>query len=436
MMGTRVRNEPDVVRRQLVRWAADTLGALPPDQVPAALRGVARFRPGRRAALGATALATALDGDQAFRAAVGDHARALGIDLDGERSVAERAAAALLWQHPKADELLAAATESDQLTALRTQVEQLTAEVERLRRTDGEPPSPGPSTAGSSLPAESDDAANERLQRLQQRLRTQGVALREARDEVARVTELAATAAAREQAELRLGLDRALAEAKVLRERLAAEQTRAQRAQEQLDRLRDADRGHREAADRRLDLLLQTVEGAAAGLRREWQLTGGGPDPAQRVADTLAWVAPAPAGDTASLLGWLSMPHAHLIVDGYNVTKRAWPELTLAEQRDRLVRDLARLAARSGAEVTVVFDGAAVLVPQTRARGVRVLFSPPGTIADEVIRQLVAAEPPGRVVLVATADREVIEWVQRRAARQVPPVLLLESMRSEDRARG
>jgi len=130
------------------------------------------------------------------------------------------------------------------------------------------------------------------------------------------------------------------------------------------------------------------------------------------------------------------MPHAHLIVDGYNVTKRAWPELTLAEQRDRLVRDLARLAARSGAEVTVVFDGAAVLVPQTRARGVRVLFSPPGTIADEVIRQLVAAEPPGRVVLVATADREVIEWVQRRAARQVPPVLLLESMRSEDRARG
>ena len=115
------------------------------------------------------------------------------------------------------------------------------------------------------------------------------MALREARDEVARVTELAATAAVREQAELRPGLDRALAEAKVLRERLAAEQTRAQRAQEQLDRLRDADRGHREAAERRLDLLLQTVEGAAAGLRREWQLTGGGPDPAQRVADTLAW---------------------------------------------------------------------------------------------------------------------------------------------------
>ena len=37
------------------------------------------------------------------------------------------------------------------------------------------------------------------------------------------------------------------------------------------------------------------------------------------------------------------------------------------------------------------------------------LFSPPGTIADEVIRRLVAAEPTGRVVLVATADREIVE---------------------------
>src|SRR4051812_39336862 len=111
-MGTRVRNEPDAVRRQLVRWAADALGALPPDRVPSSLRGVARFRPGRRATLGAAALGVALDGDEAFRAAVGDHARALGVDLDDVgRPVAERAAAALLWQHPRTDELLAAAGE-------------------------------------------------------------------------------------------------------------------------------------------------------------------------------------------------------------------------------------------------------------------------------------------------------------------------------------
>jgi predicted RNA-binding protein with PIN domain len=282
---------------------------------------------------------------------------------------------------------------------------------------------------------DADDATSQRLDRLQQRLRAQGVALREARDELIRVREQAATAAAQAQAELRSTADRALAEAKVLRERLAAEQTRAQRTQEQLDRVRDVDRSGRAAADRRLDLLLQTVEGAATGLRREWQLTGGGPDPAERVAAGLTDAKSAPAGDTASLLGWLSMPQAHLIVDGYNVTKRAWPDLTLAEQRDRLVRELARLHARSGAEITVVFDGAAVIAPQLRARGVRVLFSPPGTIADEVIRRLVAAEPTGRVVLVATADREILDAVLRRAARPVPPAVLLDSLRSEDRLR-
>ena len=48
----------------------------------------------------------------------------------------------------------------------------------------------------------------------------------------------------------------------------------------------------------------------------------------------------------------------HLIVDGYNVTKAAWPELSLERQRDRLLGGLAPMAARSGAEVTVVFDAA------------------------------------------------------------------------------
>ena len=114
------------------------------------------------------------------------------------------------------------------------------------------------------------------------------------------------------------------------------------------------------------------------------------------------------------------MPHAHLIVDGYNVTKRAWPELTLAEQRDRLVRELARLACPQRCRGDRRLRRRRRTGPAARARGVRVLFSPPGTIADEVIRQLVAAEPTGRVVLVATADREIIEPVLRRAARTCP----------------
>ena len=74
----------------------------------------------------------------------------------------------------------------------------------------------------------------------------------------------------------------------------------------------------------------------------------------------------------------LALPRAHLIVDGYNVTKSTWPELSLEKQRDRLLGGLAPLVARTGAEVTVVFDAAEKkerpLV--NRPRGVRVLFAP------------------------------------------------------------
>ena len=66
--------------------------------------------------------------------------------------------------------------------------------------------------------------------------------------------------------------------------------------------------------------------------------------------------------------------------------------------------------ARTGAETTVVFDAAEPDQPgpwSSAPRGVKVLFSPPGVIADDVIRDLVAAEPPGRTVVVVTDDQEV-----------------------------
>ena len=131
------------------------------------------------------------------------------------------------------------------------------------------------------------------------------------------------------------------------------------------------------------------------------------------------------------------MPRAHLIVDGYNVTKSAWPQLTLAEQRDRLVRELAAMTMRpatQGLEITVVFDGASVVVPQMNFRGVRVLYSPAGVTADDVIRRLVAAEPQGRVLLVVTADREIVDSVRRAGARTVAPTALLSVSGPDPRA--
>jgi predicted RNA-binding protein with PIN domain len=119
------------------------------------------------------------------------------------------------------------------------------------------------------------------------------------------------------------------------------------------------------------------------------------------------------------------MPGVHVIVDGYNVTKTGYPELSLSEQRDRLVRTLAAFAARTSAEMTVVFDGAAVAAARPAGRGIRVLFSPPGVIADEVIRDLVRAEPVGRALIVVSSDREVVDRAAADGARTAASAALL-----------
>jgi predicted RNA-binding protein with PIN domain len=221
------------------------------------------------------------------------------------------------------------------------------------------------------------------------------------------------------------------AEARRLRTRLAA-------AEAALETARRSARSGRTEGDMRLRLLLETIGQSVKGLERELALP-----PAQgRPADTVAAAVPGAmvpgempvqgrsVDDPALLDQYLSLPMAHLVVDGYNVTKSGYPTLTLAEQRVRLVQGLAALAARTGAEVTCVFDGAQLDGPVrlTQPRGVRVLFSAPGEIADELIRRLVAAEPPGRPVVVVSSDREVADGVRRSGALPVPAAMLLNRL--------
>jgi hypothetical protein len=97
--------------------------------------------------------------------------------------------------------------------------------------------------------------------------------------------------------------------------------------------------------DARLWLLLETIGQAAVGLRRELASTHrpaagrlrgrrrrrppGGvsrPGPARSDADD-------PAGSTSLL----ALPKAHMLVDGYNVTKTGYGELSLEQQRSRLI---------------------------------------------------------------------------------------------------
>ncbi len=413
---------PDLVRGRIVDWAARALGGLPPAQVPPALVKVSRFTPAKRAKLGATVLGQVVSDDPAFRAVVADLARR-ETEAAGPADDVGAAAGAYLLHLPENAELLGRVAESGQLDALHARVAELERSLMRYRsRVDAL--SAERDAARREL-AEAAPRAEGELEKLRGRLREQGTRLRAAQQEAAQsVAESAGTVAA-----LQAELARAQRVALESQAKAAEAAERADRIAKSLAAHRDSAGHERSAADRRLDLLLSTVEGAMSGLRREMALGSGGMTPADLVAGQLPAAAASTrsrAADPARLTEWLMLPAAHLVVDGYNVTKTGYGELSLADQRDRLIRGLASLSARTSAEITVVFDGAAVTTAQPTGRGIRVLFSPPGVIADDVIRRLVAAEPAGRVVIVASSDREVVAGVVRDGARTVASDVLID----------
>ncbi|HEV7886291.1 MAG TPA: NYN domain-containing protein [Acidimicrobiales bacterium] len=126
-----------------------------------------------------------------------------------------------------------------------------------------------------------------------------------------------------------------------------------------------------------------------------------------------------------------------VLVDGYNATISAWPNLPLAEQRHRLVDALAELVARTGADAQVVFDGdqdtaapSVVRRPPGAARPpVRVVFSPADQPADDVILDLVGRVPLHRPVVVASDDRRVQEGAVARGANVLTRSQLLALLR-------
>ena len=112
---------------------------------------------------------------------------------------------------------------------------------------------------------------------------------------------------------------------------------------------------------------------------------------------------------------------ASILVDGYNVAKLGWPGRSLEAQRDALIDRSENLARRHGADVTIVFDGDSVVGAHAgRRRTVRIVFSPAGVTADDVIRDEVARLPSDRAVVVVTNDREIIDDVRRAGANVVP----------------
>jgi predicted RNA-binding protein with PIN domain len=413
---------PEPVRARVVSLAAVVLPHVA--GLPAALRRVADFAPARRARLGGSALRAALADDELRDRVATQVAARPGRDDDpidaaarawlgreaGWREVVERAEETAGGRGERGNrkddpelerlrERVSAAEQAvkDARSKARTQVEGYKSDNATLRRKLGE---------ARAAERRAREAAEEAIA-LAQEART-------------RVTSVESTS------------DKELRRLRARVEQLEAELT-AQRSAD-----RRTTRAGKDEATVRARLLLDAVIDAATGLRRELALPAVPGAPGDRVEAELAEpVDDARVSGVAKVLGpgspavleqLLAMPRSRLLVDGYNVSKYAWEQSSLEAQRQRLLRALAPLVARTGAETTVVFDAARLTSRPVVAapRGVKVVFSPPGVIADDVIRDLVAAEPPGRVVVVVSDDQEVVRDVRATGARPVTASALVE----------
>lgn len=425
---------PEGVRRRVVALVSDAFGGLTVADLPAQLRQYARFTPTRRAKFAGNAMAAAVEADAVFRGRVAEKLREAQAELAGALESGappaaadplDVAAAAYVLRPVGWVKLVAAAGEEAQRADAERFGEETRREMDRLREELAHARDLQ-RLGGEQVRAEL-DAARKEAESLQRKLRSAQSDVKRGEAALRKVTaeidgirgEAAAHVAAAES------------ETRRLKSRLAE-------VEAALESSRRVTREGRSVEDMRLRLLLDTVLDAAQGLRRELAL----PPVSTRPADTVDAVEPGrmtpkdiaaralSETDPALLDQLLALPQAHLVVDGYNVTKTGYPTMPLEKQRLRLLGGLSMLAAQTGAEMTCVFDGAELAAPVLLAppRGVRVLFSKAGVTADELIRQLVRAEPPGRPVVVVSTDREVADGVAKAGARPVASALLLKRL--------
>ncbi|MFD8739949.1 NYN domain-containing protein [Streptomyces sp. NPDC059618] len=426
------RPMPDGVRRRVVQIVSDGFGGLTVSELPAQLRQYARFAPNRRAKFAGNAMAAALETDPLFRQRIAEKLREAQPELVGALDSGapppaadplDVAAAAYVVRPAGWVKLVTAAGEEALRADAERADEESRAELDRLRAELAE--ARGQTRAETERLRTELESARKEAESLHRKLR--GALSDVKRGEAALRKLQAETEGAK--AESQAQVSAAESESRRLKARLSE-------AEAALEATRKAAREGRSVEDMRVRLLLDTVLEAAQGLRRELAL----PPVSVRPAETVEAVEPGrmtpkdiatralSENDPAILDQLLALPQAHLVVDGYNVTKTGYPQMPLEKQRLRLLGQLSQLAAQTGAEVTCVFDGAELAAPVLLAppRGVRVLFSKPGVTADELIRQLVRAEPPGRPVIVASTDREVADGIAKAGARPVASAVLLK----------
>jgi predicted RNA-binding protein with PIN domain len=404
---------PARVRARVVAYAADALASLPPEHVPGALKRAASFAPQRRARIAGEQIFEKVAVDDSFREHIAVQAKARQIEVadrlaEGAATV-ETAALAYLVRDDGWEALVATVAAEEQssgndgaqpgheLEALRGQLAAALTEQSAIRQ-----------AAKADLAT-----ARAEITHLRRKVGEARSQARNARSEAERLANDVADRSTHADSE------RAATEAE--NRRLKA---RLVEIEADLARAQRVARSTKVEGTIRARLLLDTLVQAGQGLRQELALPAVTGSPADQVGAHLAeeghrsssGATSMPLDDPAHVRDLLALPRMHLIVDGYNVTRAEWDGSTLEIQRKRLLAGLGPLAAQSGAEVTVVFDGtnAESRPVVQQPRGVRVLFSPRDVLADDVIRDLVAAEPEGRPVGVVTSDQEIVRDVVRK----------------------
>ena len=270
---------PDAVRARVVALASDALGRMPSETLPAALKRVSSFAPGRRAKLAGTQIVSVLETDNEFRehlavqvrTALPDVAQALdsGAPPAAADPVDVAAIAYLIRPEGWAGALQAAVAavvaeresetrshSAEQVGRLRRQVESLTEELKQTRQ------------------RQKDELA---------RLKAENSELRHKLGDTrtkARVAESAAEGAAREIAEAQRGAAATVAQADAEVRRLRA---RIEELESAAGTLRRAERVERGTGTLRARLLLDTLLETAQGLRRELALPASEGSPADVV---------------------------------------------------------------------------------------------------------------------------------------------------------
>ncbi len=112
----------------------------------------------------------------------------------------------------------------------------------------------------------------------------------------------------------------------------------------------------------------------------------------------------------------------HWLIDGHNLIGQM-PNLQLSDpnDEDKLLAYLRRYHARTGHQLTVVFDAGPSYQPAATKKqgGVTVQFAAHGQTADRLIKQRVRRVKNPQAMIVVTSDRAVQQAAQQMGVRVV-----------------